>query len=202
VFDNTPPVITCPAAITLECTSPAGATGTFSVTATDNCGIQDTVCTPPSGSTFPFGTTAVSCGSTDTSGNPSASCASSVTVVDTTPPSIANITASPNKLWPPNHKMVAVKVAVSGSDVCDTTPSCHITSVSSNEPENGLGDGDKSPDWEITGDLTLKLRAERSGKGTGRIYTATISCSDASGNSLEGEVTITVPHDKGKKNKK
>ena len=202
VFDNTPPVITCPAAITLECTSPAGATGTFSVTATDNCGIQDTVCTPPSGSTFPFGTTAVSCGATDTSGNPSASCASSVTVVDTTPPSIANITASPNKLWPPNHKMVAVKVAVSGSDVCDTTPSCHIVSVSSNEPENGLGDGDKSPDWEITGDLTLKLRAERSGKGTGRIYTATISCSDASGNSLEGEVTITVPHDKGKKNKK
>ena len=98
--------------------------------------------------------------------------------------------------------MVAVKVAVSGSDVCDTTPSCHITSVSSNEPENGLGDGDKSPDWQITGDLTLKLRAERSGKGNGRIYTATISCSDASGNSLEGEVTITVPHDKGKKNKK
>ena len=198
VFDNTPPVITCPAAITLECTSPAGATGTFTATATDNCGIKDTICTPPSGSTFPFGTTAVSCGATDTSGNSAASCVSSATVVDTTPPSIASTTASPNELWPANHKMVTVKAAVSVSDICDTASSCHITSVSSNEPENGLGDGDTAPDWEITGALTVNLRAERSGTGSGRLYTIEVACTDHSGNSSTATVGVTVPHSQGK----
>lgn len=197
VSDNTPPVITCPSAIQLECTSPAGATGTFTPTATDNCGIKSTTCTPPSGSTFPIGTTTVSCSATDTSGNSSATCTSSVTVVDTTPPSIASTTASPNALWPPNHKMVAVRVGVSASDVCDPTPSCHITSVSSNEPENGLGDGDTSPDWQITGPLTVNLRAERSGTGSGRVYTIHVICTDHSGNSSTGSVDVTVPHSKG-----
>jgi putative hemolysin len=198
VSDNTPPVITCPTAITLECTSPAGATGTFTPTATDNCGIQNTTCTPASGSTFPFGTTAVSCGATDTSGNFGTSCASSVTVVDTMPPSIASTTASPNELWPPNHKMVPVKVAVSVSDICDSTPSCHITSVSSNEPENGLGDGDTAPDWEITGALAVNLRAERSGRGSGRLYTINVKCTDGSGNNSTATVGVTVPHSAGK----
>jgi C1A family cysteine protease/putative hemolysin len=198
VSDDTPPEITCPPAITLECTGPSGATGTFAPTATDNCGVQGTTCNPPSGSTFPFGTTAVSCSATDTSGNTSTACVSSVTVVDTAPPSIASATASPNELWPPNHKMAAVKIEVSVSDVCDTTPSCHITSVSSNEPENGLGDGDTAPDWEITGDLSVNLRAERSGTGTGRLYTINVECTDQSGNSSTATVGVTVPHSKGK----
>jgi hypothetical protein len=71
--------------------------------------------------------------------------------------------------------------------------------VSSNEPENGLGDGDTSPDWKITGNLTLNLRAERSGKGSGRIYTITVKCADADGNSSSGNVRVSVPHDQGKK---
>jgi len=71
--------------------------------------------------------------------------------------------------------------------------------VTSNEPVNGTGDGDQEPDWEITGPLTVNLRAERAGTGSGRVYTLTVQCSDDSGNSSTGSVAVTVPHDQGKK---
>ena len=84
------------------------------------------------------------------------------------------------------------------SDNCDSEPSCQITSVSSNEPVNGSGDGNTSPDWVITGNLTVDLRAERSGSGSGRVYTIEVTCTDASVNSSTDTVNVTVPHDKGK----
>jgi hypothetical protein len=93
--------------------------------------------------------------------------------------------------------MVPVTVAVSVSDICDTTPTCTITSVSSNEPVNGLGDGDTAPDWVITGGLSVNLRAERSGTGSGRLYTIAVTCTDDSGNSSTGTVGVTVPHSQG-----
>jgi len=65
--------------------------------------------------------------------------------------------------------------------------------VSSNEPVNGLGDGDTAPDWDITGPMSLRLRAERSGVGGGRVYTITLECSDWSGNSVQRTVTVAVP---------
>ena len=129
-------------------------------------------------------------------------CEAKVTVNDTTPPNIDILSATPSVLWPPNHKMIPVTLTVSALDNCDPQPSCQIIDVTSNEPENGLGDGDTAPDWEITGDLTLNLRAERSGKGSGRVYTITVMCTDAHGNSSKGTVNVTVPHDKGKKKKK
>ena len=90
-----------------------------------------------------------------------------------------------------------MKVAVDTADNCDPEPFCQIISVASNEPVKGLGDSDTAPDWVITGDLTVKLRAERSGKGSGRIYTITVECADSSGNSSADTAKVTVPHDKG-----
>lgn len=118
--------------------------------------------------------------------------------VKTAPPVITSVTASPDRLWPPNHKMTPVTVAVSGTDLCSPTVDCKISSVSSNEPVNGQGDGDTAPDWTITGKLTVDLRAERSGKGTGRVYTITVRYTDASGNSATKSVHVTVPHDQRK----
>ena len=119
-----------------------------------------------------------------------------ITVADDTPPGMS-LSASPQVLWPPNHKMVPVTIAVSASDNCDPAPSCMISSVASNEPVNGTGDGNTSPDWEVTGDVTVDLRAERSGSGTGRVYTIEGECTDASGNSSADTVEVYVPHDQG-----
>jgi hypothetical protein len=70
-----------------------------------------------------------------------------------------------------------------------------IVSVSSNEPVNGRGDGNTAPDWQITGDLTVKLRAERSGRGNDRIYTITVEASDGVNPPTQGTVQVKVPHD-------
>ena len=95
--------------------------------------------------------------------------------------------------------MVPVILAVDATDNCDSV--CQVISVESNEPVNGLGDGNTAPDWVITGDLTVKLRAERSGTGSGRIYTITVKCTDQSGNSSTDTAKVSVPHDKGKQKK-
>jgi HlyD family secretion protein len=120
-----------------------------------------------------------------------------VKVVDTTPPVIQSVAAKPSALWPPNHKMVPATVTVSAKDLCSATTTCKIVAVKSNEPINGTGDGDTAPDWQITGNLTVNLRAERAGSGSGRIYTITVQCTDASGNSSTKDVAVTVPHDQG-----
>lgn len=138
----------------------------------------------------------------DTAGN-TATASRSVTVEDTTPPTISDIAASPDTLWPPNHKLVGVNAAYSAQDSCSAVVTCSL-SVASNEPANGRGDGNTDSDWLIYTDTQLSLRAERSGQGDGRIYGLTASCSDASGNLASGAGEVTVPksraggNDKGK----
>ena len=124
-----------------------------------------------------------------------ASYTATLTVVDTTPPVIEQLAAVPDLLWPPNHRLVAVELKVSAWDACDPQPVCAIVSVESSEPEDGLGDGDTAPDWVIDGDLSVQLRAERAGTGDDRVYTITVECTDASGNSTLGTTTVVVPHD-------
>ncbi|HET9282043.1 MAG TPA: hypothetical protein VFR24_08790 [Candidatus Angelobacter sp.] len=104
------------------------------------------------------------------------------------PPSINSASATPSSLWPPDHKMIPVTVSTSTSNGCGSV-SCKIISVTSNEPVNPDGD------WVITGNLTLTLRAERLGSGTGRIYTIVVQCTDDAGNSVTKNIIVTVPHD-------
>jgi hypothetical protein len=102
VRDTTAPVISTPGNLVREATSAAGAVVTFTVTALDLVSGNVAVdCTPASGSTFPLGVaTIVNCGATDGSAN-TGSGSFTVTVRDTTPPTIAphadvNATASGN----------------------------------------------------------------------------------------------------------
>lgn len=86
--DIIPPVLELPADITAEATGPAGAIVTFAVSATDDVdGSVTANATPASGSTFALGTTTVNVSATDTAGN-IANGSFTVTVQDTTPPSI------------------------------------------------------------------------------------------------------------------
>ncbi len=120
-----------------------------------------------------------------------------VTVADTTPPELS-ISVTPVTLWPPNHTLRTVTVSVTTSDICDTSPSIRLISIVSNEPDNGLGDGDTSQDVQgaLLGsdDRQFQLRAERSGKGSGRIYTITYEAADDSGNVTVRQTSVSVPH--------
>lgn len=113
---------------------------------------------------------------------------------DTTGPAIASVTANPGTLWSPNHKMHAVTVSVNASDAGAGLGVCRVDSVGSNE-----GGNQHEPDVELTGDLTLNLRAERDGNAAGRIYTIYVSCKDAVGNKSTSTATVNVAHDQGKK---
>jgi hypothetical protein len=82
-----PPVMSgWPGNLTVEATSPAGATVNYTPpTATWNGKSIEVVCTPKQGTVFPLGTTGVNCKATAESGETSSQ-SFSVTVVDRTPP--------------------------------------------------------------------------------------------------------------------
>src|SRR5215469_9021295 len=90
VVDTTPPSLSLPSDITAEATGPSGAAVSYTATATDLVdGSVPVICTPDSGSTFALDqTTTVNCSATDASGN-AATGSFTVTVVDTTPPSLS-----------------------------------------------------------------------------------------------------------------
>ncbi len=197
VNDTQPPSITCPADIVVGNDSGyCGAVVNFSAMASDNCPGVTIAYSPQPGSFFPKGTTVVTCTATDAHNN-SSQCQFNVTVNDVEPPSIT-MTVSPTELWPPNHTMHTITASVQVSDNCPGV-TYELTSITSNEPDNGLGDGDTPNDIQDavyeSGDLTFKVRAERSGLGTGRIYSVTYTAIDGSGNETEAYATVTVPFD-------
>jgi hypothetical protein len=83
VRDVTPPTVTTPGTTTVSVNGVTTATVSFTVTS--SAGTPS--CTPPSGSSFPLGTTTVSCSATDASGN-TGSASFSVIVQDVTPPTL------------------------------------------------------------------------------------------------------------------
>jgi endo-1,4-beta-xylanase len=119
--------------------------------------------------------------------------ASASVLVSNPPPVISGLSVDKPALRPPNHKMVPVKLSYNINDNCDPCLVPTIT-ITSNEPVNGTGDGDTSPDWQVIDAHHVMLRAERSGNGTGRIYTITLTVTDSAGSSTSSSVTVSVPH--------
>jgi hypothetical protein len=122
-----------------------------------------------------------------------------ITIIDSTVPSVS-VSLLPNTLWSPDHKMVGITASIEVHDSCDADPSVELLSVTSNEPDDGLGDGDTANDIQGTSfgidDREFALRAERSGIGSGRTYTATYGATDASGNAAdEASAHVIVPKD-------
>lgn len=123
-----------------------------------------------------------------------------VSVVDTLPPTI-DVSLDPDSLWPPNHRMETITATVTASDACDANPTWRLDFVTSSEPDNGKGDGNTIDDIQNaeigTADTQFDLRAERSGRGGGRTYTAGYTAEDSSGNTASTTATVDVTHDKG-----
>lgn len=111
------------------------------------------------------------------------------------PPTIT-VSLDPEELWPPNHKMEEITASVQTSGGCGTV-GFTLDAVVSNEDENGLGDGDTPDDIQNeelgTPDIYFDLRKERSGTGTGRVYTATYTATDMIDNSSTTTATVTAP---------
>jgi FG-GAP-like repeat len=106
------------------------------------------------------------------------------------PLEIVDVNLSRDVLWPANHKFVDVTVNYGTNDNCGSAR-CTLT-VTSNEPINGPGNGD-TRDWEVIDEHHVRLRAERLGNGSGRLYTVTITCTEAGGSSAIRTATVFVP---------
>jgi hypothetical protein len=193
--DIAPPSLSLPEDLVVEATSPSGAQVSFTAAAHDNRdGDVPVTFDVASGSIFPLGETTITATAVDSAGNRTVD-TFTVTVVDTTAPQIVALTATPNDLGVPNHKMVPVTLLAEVSDAADPAPHTRIIDVRSNELPDARGSGQTANDWEITGELTLMLRAERAGSGDGRIYTISLESVDIAGNRSVRSIDVTVRHD-------
>jgi hypothetical protein len=207
VTDGTPPTIaappdvvayTGPGATTCDTVVSNAVLGT--ATASDNCaGV--TVSRTPSGNTFPVGTTTITWKATDWAGN-TATATQTVTVIDNTPPVITTNGQTPS-MWPPNHRYQTFQLTqfVTGaSDNCGGVGinDVVIAKVTSDEIENGNGDGNTTNDIVIAGDCkSVQLRSEREGNGNGRVYTITFKVTDTHGNVGTATARVVVPRNPG-----
>jgi hypothetical protein len=110
------------------------------------------------------------------------------------PPACGLAQASPDRFWPPNHKMVPVEI-VGVIDPDNEQVTITVTGVTQDEPVNNTGDGDTSPDAVIQADTVL-LRAERAGDGNGRVYQVTFTADNGIGGTCDGSVSVCVPHNR------
>jgi hypothetical protein len=205
VVDNTPPVLTAPAAVTAY--TGAGATSCSTVVsdavlgtaiASDNCPALGAIVRTgvPSGNVFPVGSTTVTYTVTDAHNNTSTA-TQTVTVIDNTPPVITLNGVTPS-MWPPNHNYQTFQVTNFVTGVSDNCTSLNvgnvvIEKVTSDENENGNGSGNTLNDIVIAADCkSVQLRAERENAGDGRVYTITFKVTDAFGNVGRATATVTA----------
>jgi len=138
-----------------------------------------TVSGPTPTVTLPIGTWAITLSVSDPAGE-SAVDTLVVVVQDTVAPTIV-LHAVPDRLWPPDGRLVPVSFAVTTSDLCDASPGTVLESIASDDPKwdplqdvGGAAYG--------TDDSGVDLRAQRTGRLEGRTYTVTYVAIDHSGN--------------------
>lgn len=171
----------------------------------DACGIKSLVLSQLDFTCDDIGPNTVTLTVTDNNGLTS-KCSGTVTVEDNTGPIIS--LNEEMSLWPPDHEYETITVSdmvASVSDNCDDgldLSAVEIVSISSDEEEDAIGTGD----GETTGDILIdpscrsaQVRRERNGNGNGRIYTATLSLTDANGNRSEVDFVIRVDDNLGPK---
>jgi hypothetical protein len=118
-----------------------------------------------------------------------------VTVVNGAP-TLTDVSASRTTLFLPLHLMVPVTINYTAADACG--PVTTTLSVTSNEAvtaplrQQGLS-GLTSPDWQVVDNRTVFLGAERSLRGNGRVYTISITATDAAGATTVRTMTVSVP---------
>lgn len=158
------------------------------VTVTNNGGSTSYTFTVNGSFTFEF---------VDAAGN-AGSATATVSNIDTAPPTLI-LVPDKQSLSPANHKLISVQMSVYGQDEGSGVSSIVLISITSNEPDDGLGDGHTAGDIDGaelgTYDTEFQLRAERTGNGQGRIYLIAYTITDLAGNQTSATAEITVPLD-------
>jgi endo-1,4-beta-xylanase len=194
---NPPPVIAANGALdtTVECATSYADLG---ATAVDACDGPVPVSSASNVNLNAVGTYAVSYNASDSAGGQATPVIRTVHVADTTPPQLGVLTVAP--MSPPDHlyrTFPVASLASAATDSCDAgvgLGSVVITQVTSDEPDNGNGDGNTTNDIVIAADCrSVQLRAERAGPLNGRVYHVTLRVTDTAGNSTTRSVTVTVP---------
>ncbi|MFL6194676.1 MAG: SBBP repeat-containing protein [Thermoanaerobaculia bacterium] len=106
------------------------------------------------------------------------------------PPVCTAAFASPAALWPPNGKLVPISIR-NVTDPEGDPVTMTITGVRQDEAPQG------GPAAVGIGTPGVSLRADRDGKGDGRVYHITFEASDGNGGVCTGMATVCVPHDQG-----
>lgn len=98
--------------------------------------------------------------------------------------------------------MVTIHAALNYSDAESGIQSIMLDSITSNEADSGLDNGDQPNNIQnanfLTEDTSFDLRAERLGVGDGRVYMITYTVTDKAGNRSTHTVKVTAPHDSSK----
>jgi hypothetical protein len=86
-----------------------------------------------------------------------------------------------------------VDVSIRGvTDADGDRVSLTVTGITQDEVTDGKGDGNTCPDAQLN---PLRVRAERSGRGDGRVYRISFKATDTKGATCSGTVKVGVPHD-------
>jgi hypothetical protein len=113
------------------------------------------------------------------------------------PPECSEAVPSVGLLLPPDHRFVPVDI-LGVTDPDGDAATLTIDSIFQDEAVNAKGSGNTAPDGRGVGTSTAEVRAERSGKGNGRVYHIGFTAEDGNSESCSGEVAVGVPHDQGK----
>jgi hypothetical protein len=109
--------------------------------------------------------------------------------MDKTAPGFA-CPADPSTLWPPNGKMIPVRVDARLTDALSGPGGFVLLSATSSQPDPGAIEGFLPGSASVSG----ALRAARTGAGA-REYRLTYRGSDQAGNTATCTATVIVPHD-------
>jgi hypothetical protein len=113
-----------------------------------------------------------------------------------TPPDCSTAVATPEELWPLDHKMADVSIA--GITYSDGDPvALTITSIFQDEPLVNSRGTDSCGDGAGVGTEMASVRAASNGAGDGRVYSIGFTAMDDGGEECSGTVAVCVPHDQG-----
>jgi hypothetical protein len=141
--------------------------------------------------------------SSDAAGNVEEASHTLIVKIDQTAP-VVTATASPNSLWPPNHRSWTVVVSGAVTDNLsglNTSLSWSVKDEYGQVQPNGTATVALSNPMTGTYSFDVSLQASRAGRDKdGRQYTILVTTTDQAGNAETVSTIVTVPHDRGHRN--